>query len=193
MRGCRSLPLTVSKLILMPSAFSAFGQQLLAQQLIGSRHEVVPAQPVQRGGLRVGGCPAGGQDAGHAAGFCRQGTGARYLQELAARDTSHAISSHVDLLCDLETSRRSVGVYGARDKLRADIAITAGLMWHAVTARWRRAGARRSVSKSTKGAVNSRLGNPAQNSTSSSSSSSSSARASVIHCAMAGHSMMLRV
>ena len=43
------------------------GQQLLAQQLIGSRHEVVPAQPVHGRALRKGGRAAGGQDAGHAA------------------------------------------------------------------------------------------------------------------------------
>ena len=42
-------------------------QQLLAQQLIGSRHEVVPAQPVYGRALCKSGRAAGGQDAGHAA------------------------------------------------------------------------------------------------------------------------------
>src|SRR5258705_922353 len=42
-------------------------QQLLAQQLIGSRHEVVPAQPVDRRALGKSWRAASGQDAGHAA------------------------------------------------------------------------------------------------------------------------------
>ena len=51
-------------------------QHFLAQQLIGGRNEVVPAQPVHGRGLRVGGRPAGRQDAGHAAGLCGQRTSA---------------------------------------------------------------------------------------------------------------------
>src|SRR5258707_12313475 len=42
-------------------------QQLLAQQLIGSRHEVVPTQPVYRRALCKSGRAASDQDAGHAA------------------------------------------------------------------------------------------------------------------------------
>ena len=42
-------------------------QQLLAQQLVGSRYEVVPTQPVYRRALCKGGRAASGQDAGHAA------------------------------------------------------------------------------------------------------------------------------
>src|ERR1700736_4952244 len=50
-----------------PERLLGFGQQLLAQQLIGSRHEVVPAQPVYRRALCKRGRAASGQDAGHAA------------------------------------------------------------------------------------------------------------------------------
>jgi hypothetical protein len=76
----------------------ALGDQLLAQELIGRGDEVVPAQPIQGRALSIGGRPAGRQDGGHAAGLRRQRSGARYLQEFTARDTSHALSSHVDLL-----------------------------------------------------------------------------------------------
>jgi hypothetical protein len=62
-----------------------FGQHFLAQELIGSRHEVVPAQPVHGRTLCKSRWPAAGQDAGHAAyqrgpaledvtsGYCRHG------------------------------------------------------------------------------------------------------------------------
>src|SRR5258707_5253289 len=50
-----------------PERLLGFRQQLLAQQLIGSRHEVVPTQPVYRRALCKRGRAAGGQDAGHAA------------------------------------------------------------------------------------------------------------------------------
>ena len=43
------------------------GQHFLAQELIRSRHEVIPAQPMHGRALRESGCTAGGQDAGHAA------------------------------------------------------------------------------------------------------------------------------
>ena len=60
-------------------------QQLLAQQLIGSRHEVVPAQPVYRRALRKCGRAAGGQDAGHAA--QERGTA---LEDVTSRYCRHA-------------------------------------------------------------------------------------------------------
>ena len=60
-------------------------QQLLAQQLIGSRHEVVPAQPVYRRALCKSGRAAGGQDAGHAAHEC--GTA---LEDVTSRYSRHA-------------------------------------------------------------------------------------------------------
>ena len=46
MRGCRSLALTVSKVDLDAKCLLAFRQQFSAPELIGGRHEIVPAQPV---------------------------------------------------------------------------------------------------------------------------------------------------
>src|SRR6185503_21297769 len=84
-------------------------QQLLAQELVGRGDEIVPAQPVHGGGLRVRRRAAGGQDAGHAAGLCRYGACTGHLKELAARETSHSASSHVKRLgWDFSPSRRSL-------------------------------------------------------------------------------------
>jgi hypothetical protein len=59
--------------------------QLFAQQLIGSRHEVVPAQPVHRRALGKGWCAAGGQDAGYAA--CERGAA---LEDVASGYRRHS-------------------------------------------------------------------------------------------------------
>src|SRR5882757_5971986 len=65
--------------------FLGSGQQLLAQQLIGSRHEVVPAQPVYRRALGKSRRAASGQDAGHAA--YDRGTA---LEDVTSRYSRHA-------------------------------------------------------------------------------------------------------
>jgi hypothetical protein len=61
------LPFTVSNLILIPSAFSASGSDLLAQELVGCRYEVVPAEAMDGSLLRIDRRSARGQDGGNAA------------------------------------------------------------------------------------------------------------------------------
>jgi hypothetical protein len=50
-----------------PQRLLRLRQQLLAQQRVGGGNEIAEPQPVQRGDLRVGGRPAGSQDAGQRA------------------------------------------------------------------------------------------------------------------------------
>src|SRR5580704_14879998 len=67
----------------------ALRRDLLAQQLVGSGDEVVPAQPVQRGALRERGRPAGGEDRRHAAAPGRERAGAGQLEKFSSIDASH--------------------------------------------------------------------------------------------------------
>src|SRR5262249_42934292 len=65
------------------------GQQLLAQKLIGSGNKVVPAEPVNGSGLRIGGGAGGWKDTGPCTRLRRQCTGTRCFQEFAASKKSH--------------------------------------------------------------------------------------------------------
>src|ERR1700721_1043335 len=89
MRACRSLPLMVLNVILSPQRLLRLRQQLLAQQRVGGGNEIAEPQPVQRGVLRVGGRPAGGQDASQRAAADQRV--ARSLEELATIN-SHGAS-----------------------------------------------------------------------------------------------------
>src|SRR5207302_7049316 len=71
----------------------ALRRDLAAQQLVGGRHEIVPAQPVQRRLLGISRCPARGQDRGDPAGLRRGGAGARNLQKATSTDATHKLSS----------------------------------------------------------------------------------------------------
>src|SRR5215831_6444157 len=67
-----------------------FRQQLLAQQLIGCRHEIIPSQPVDRGLLRIRRRPARRQDRGKATTYRRR-SAARELQECPTSNTTHDV------------------------------------------------------------------------------------------------------
>jgi hypothetical protein len=75
---------------LEPQRLLRLRQQLLAQQRVGGGNEIAEPQPVQRGVLRVGGRPAGGQDAGQRAAADQRA--ARSLEEFATIN-SHGASS----------------------------------------------------------------------------------------------------
>ena len=73
----------------------ALGYDLLAQDLVGAGHEIVPAQPVQGDALRAGGCPPEGKNCCESAGPRGNRAGVREFQKLASGDTSHGVASLV--------------------------------------------------------------------------------------------------
>src|SRR5207302_500805 len=71
----------------------AFRHDLSAQQLIGSRHEIGPAQPVQSGRLAIGRRPPRSEDRGDPAAARGNGAGPRKLQKSPPIEARHDLSS----------------------------------------------------------------------------------------------------
>ena len=70
----------VSMLSLMPRAFLGLRRDLLLQERVGGGNEVIPAQPVNRCALRVGGSTRRGEYRGDATDLRRDRTGAGELK-----------------------------------------------------------------------------------------------------------------
>src|SRR6185437_2002339 len=67
----------------------AFRDDLVAQQLVGGRHEIVPAQPMDAGALRIGGRLAQSEHRTDAARSCGDRAGAGQLKQLAPTYAGH--------------------------------------------------------------------------------------------------------
>ncbi len=87
-----------------PQRLLAFRCDFGLEQLIGSRHEIGPPQPMNRRRVRVGGGPPRGQDPGHAARAGRDRAGSGKFQKPSPVDTRHDPASLMSRRISLSTT-----------------------------------------------------------------------------------------